>query len=210
MSISPARLEEWLATTNAATPGPWKVWAMDVMADPGGRSNLDDAQLVARTSDSVRGLNTSNADFMCTARAAMPTLLAEVIAQRGYMSQLAAQCHSLAHQRDRLPTQWAYDQVCLVMHKAKAERDALQVEVDRLIAAIKMPTVPVVDFTQVNALRARIEDAAGYIAKTIDNCENLADDTRWDNNEVLELMQDIVNTLYGDPPTESKRSGAGE
>lgn len=32
----------------AATPGPWKTWAMDVLADPVGNSDLDDAIPVAR------------------------------------------------------------------------------------------------------------------------------------------------------------------
>jgi hypothetical protein len=62
----------------AATPGPWKVWAMEVLADPVGDSNLDTALPIARTTDPHRGLRTFNATFIAAARTYVPALIAEV------------------------------------------------------------------------------------------------------------------------------------
>lgn len=49
----------------AATPGPWKTWAMDVLADPTGDSNLDTAIPVARgTIPDGQKPRTHNTDFI--------------------------------------------------------------------------------------------------------------------------------------------------
>lgn len=64
------------ARAAAATPGPWKLWGMTVMADPLGNSNVDEAEDIARTSDPDRGLRTFNANFIAHARDDVPKLAA--------------------------------------------------------------------------------------------------------------------------------------
>jgi len=68
------------ARADAATPGPWKLWGMSVLADPVGDSNLDTAILVANTAfrDANGRLRTNDADFIAAARTDVPALLAEV------------------------------------------------------------------------------------------------------------------------------------
>lgn len=78
------------ALANAATPGPWKLWGMHVMADPHGTSNVDDALLVAKTSDPVRGLRTWNAEFIACARLIVPALVTEVRRLRDLLGKAAA------------------------------------------------------------------------------------------------------------------------
>jgi hypothetical protein len=60
----------------AITPGAWKVWGMAVMADPVGNSNVDDAHMIAVTSDPHRGLRTFNADFIASAPSTVARLTA--------------------------------------------------------------------------------------------------------------------------------------
>lgn len=72
------RLDEIRARVDKATPGPWKLWAMSVMADPVGNSNFDDALLIADTHDPHRGLRTFNAQFIACARGDVPWLLARL------------------------------------------------------------------------------------------------------------------------------------
>lgn len=77
--LSDAELDTLVELANAATPGPWKVWAMEVLADPVGDSNLDTALPVARTTDGRYDKpRTFNADFVATADP--PTVLALVAA----------------------------------------------------------------------------------------------------------------------------------
>ena len=66
------------ARADGATAGPWKTWAMQVLADPVGNSNLDDGLLIAHTSDPRRGLRTFNAEFIAHARIDVPMLLDEI------------------------------------------------------------------------------------------------------------------------------------
>ena len=61
---------------SAITPGVWKVWGMAVMADPVGNSNVDDAHMIAVTSDPHRGLRTFNADFIASAPSTVARLTA--------------------------------------------------------------------------------------------------------------------------------------
>jgi hypothetical protein len=74
----PLDLDRIEARAEAAAPGPWKTWAMQVLADPVGDSNLDTALLIAHTTDPHRGLRTFNADFIAAARADVPALVARV------------------------------------------------------------------------------------------------------------------------------------
>lgn len=67
-----------------ATPGPWKLWAAEVRADPVGDSNLDTSVPVARTYD------TRNAKFVACARADVPALVAEIRRLREENSELRA------------------------------------------------------------------------------------------------------------------------
>jgi hypothetical protein len=83
------------ARADAATEGPWKVWVMSVLADPVGRSNLDDGLLIADTTDPHRGLRTFNAHFIAAARTDVPVLVAEV-------RRLRARCESLQAELTRL------------------------------------------------------------------------------------------------------------
>ena len=75
------RIGEWEKIAADATPGPWKLWAMSVMADPKGTSNLDDALLIADTSDPHRGLRTWNASFIAASRTVLPLLLSALRAE---------------------------------------------------------------------------------------------------------------------------------
>jgi len=71
------RLSAIAARAEAATPGPWKLWAMEVLADPVGDSNLDDGLLVAHTFRPEGGPpRTFNAEFIAHARADVPALVA--------------------------------------------------------------------------------------------------------------------------------------
>lgn len=74
-----AALDEDERMARAVTQGAWKLWGMDVMADPNGTSNYNTAVFVARTHHHA-GLLTHNAQHIATwdpARA-----LAEVDAKR--------------------------------------------------------------------------------------------------------------------------------
>lgn len=73
------RLDQIEARAKAATDGPWKLWAMDVLADPVGNSNLDDAIDVASTHMLIDGKpRTFDAEFIAHARADVPDLVAFV------------------------------------------------------------------------------------------------------------------------------------
>ncbi len=78
--IDPAELDRLDAVAAAATPGPWKLWGMQVMADPTGTSRLDCAVAVASTHfvDSGGHPRTFDATFIAVAREALPALVAEV------------------------------------------------------------------------------------------------------------------------------------
>lgn len=69
-------LDEIQARADAATPGPWKLWGMTVMADPLGNSNVDESHDIAHSFDPDRGLRTFNADFIRAAREDVPKLVA--------------------------------------------------------------------------------------------------------------------------------------
>lgn len=75
---------EWLArahaVTDAATSGPWKLWAMEVMADPVGNSNLDDAIPVAFTSmrNEDGRSRTFDATFIAASRTMFPAAVAAI------------------------------------------------------------------------------------------------------------------------------------
>lgn len=58
-----ARVEEIDQQAQKATQGRWKMWAMEVRADPHGTSNLDTSLPVARTSHEA-GLRTFNAQHI--------------------------------------------------------------------------------------------------------------------------------------------------
>jgi hypothetical protein len=73
--LSPERLAEIRAKTEAATPGPWKLWAMEVMADLDGTSNVDTAVGVAQTFGGTHPGRTNDAEFIAMARTAIPELL---------------------------------------------------------------------------------------------------------------------------------------
>jgi hypothetical protein len=73
-----AHLNQIRERAEAATAGPWKVWAMAVLADPVGDPNVDTALPIAETTDPHRGLRTFNADFIAAARRDVPVLLAAV------------------------------------------------------------------------------------------------------------------------------------
>jgi hypothetical protein len=80
------------AQLSAITPGAWKVWGMGVMADPVGNSNVDDAHMIAVTSDPHRGLRTFNADFIASAPSTVARLTAaveSVLAECDYLDTLA-------------------------------------------------------------------------------------------------------------------------
>jgi hypothetical protein len=79
-----------LAADEKATPAPWKVWGMQVFADPVGDSNLDTALLVAHTNDPHRGLRTFNADLIALYRSAAPVLARENQALREQVAQVRA------------------------------------------------------------------------------------------------------------------------
>ena len=91
------RLDAIEARKNAATPGPWKLWGMAVMADPVGNSNLDDAKMIAKTHDPDRVLRTWNAQFIAHAPQDITDLLdlarkqqAAIDAVRALMGELSA------------------------------------------------------------------------------------------------------------------------
>lgn len=68
------------ARADAATPGPWKLWAMSVLADPVGDSNLDSAIPVADTffrNDQGKP-RTFDATFIAHAREDVPAMVAAI------------------------------------------------------------------------------------------------------------------------------------
>lgn len=69
-------LDEISERASRATQGPWKLWCMQVVTDPAGNSEIDDAQLIAHTADPHRGLQTFNAEFIAHAREDIPKLIA--------------------------------------------------------------------------------------------------------------------------------------
>jgi hypothetical protein len=69
-------LDEIQKLCDQATPGPWKLWGMQVLQDPVGDSNVETARLIAKTDDPDRGLRTFNASFIAEARTYLPRLLA--------------------------------------------------------------------------------------------------------------------------------------
>ena len=77
------------ARADAATPAPWKLWGMSVLADPVGDSNLDTAIHVANTSyRNAQGRpRTNDADFIAGARLDIPNLLAEVERLRSLLAR---------------------------------------------------------------------------------------------------------------------------
>lgn len=70
------QLDEIAARASRATKGPWKLWCMQVVTDPAGNSDIDDAQLIAHTAEPHRGLQTFNAEFIAHARTDVPKLVA--------------------------------------------------------------------------------------------------------------------------------------
>lgn len=61
------------------TAGTWKLWGMEVRADPVGDSNVDTSILVARTAQEVDGHpRTGDANFIRLAHSMVPALVAEV------------------------------------------------------------------------------------------------------------------------------------
>jgi hypothetical protein len=57
-------VEQVREVASRATPGPWKLWGMQVLADLDGTSNVDTAEMVAHTtgrpSDALRTWNASH------------------------------------------------------------------------------------------------------------------------------------------------------
>jgi len=78
--MSPDELAAIKDRCSKATPGPWKLWGMSVLADPVGDSNLDTAIHVANTAfrDANGRPRTNDADFIAAARTDVPNLLDEV------------------------------------------------------------------------------------------------------------------------------------
>lgn len=74
-----------------ATPGPWKIWGMDVLCDPIGNSDLNDGKLIAKTFDPYRGERTYNTHFIAASRTLMPKLL-EVAKQAKQLIQRHEHC----------------------------------------------------------------------------------------------------------------------
>jgi len=68
--------KEALKLADGVTPGPWKLWAMDVLWDKGGDSDLDKAVPVCRTyfQDSQGKPRTFDASFIAFSRTALPAL----------------------------------------------------------------------------------------------------------------------------------------
>ncbi|MFE4229153.1 hypothetical protein ACFRJ8_14840 [Arthrobacter sp. NPDC056886] len=89
-------LDQIQRRADKATAGPWKLWGMDVMSDPVGNSDLDDALLIANTADPDRGLRTWNANFIAHARADVPYLLALVREQAAKLEAVGKVADDLA------------------------------------------------------------------------------------------------------------------
>jgi len=71
-------IEELLRLHGEATPGQWKLWAADVLADQDGSSDREKAKLVARTFFlNDRGQHrTNDAELIATMQRSLPSLLA--------------------------------------------------------------------------------------------------------------------------------------
>jgi len=84
------------ARADAATPAPWKLWGMSVLADPVGDSNLDTAIHVANTSyrNAQGHPRTNDADFIAHARSDVPALLAEVARLRAIIGSAVTELDS--------------------------------------------------------------------------------------------------------------------
>ncbi len=66
------KLDELEALLAKSTPGAWKTWALDVMADQAGDSDVSKAVFVARGA----GPRTFDIDLICAMQQALPSLIA--------------------------------------------------------------------------------------------------------------------------------------
>lgn len=89
-AVTEADLQNWKALAEKATPGPWKLWGMQVMADTG-TGSWHDAIPVANTSSTPRiPPRTFNASFIAQSRTAMPKLITDNERLRARVIELEA------------------------------------------------------------------------------------------------------------------------
>jgi hypothetical protein len=91
------------------------VWGMAVMTDPVGNSNVDDAHMIAVTSDPHRGLRTWNANFI----AAAPTDVARLTGAVEDVLALAEEWESMGLRK--ISIEFAACQIRLAIESALGE-----------------------------------------------------------------------------------------
>lgn len=98
-------LEADLAICEAATPGKWKLWGMDVMAPKVAGVEevfaVDDAAVVAKTYDPHRGLRTFNARFIAEARVGWPYAIRRAMEAEAKVDRLQNELQMLQDELNR-------------------------------------------------------------------------------------------------------------
>ena len=84
--VKEVNLNEILRLDREATPGPWKLWGFDVLADLDGSGNIDTAVPVAYTV----GPRTFNADLIAAYRTTVPVMAREIARLRA--GQVTLRC----------------------------------------------------------------------------------------------------------------------
>ncbi|MDZ7914773.1 MAG: hypothetical protein U5O16_23515 [Rhodococcus sp. (in: high G+C Gram-positive bacteria)] len=88
--VTEADLQNWKTLADNATPGPWKLWGMQVMADTGTGSWHDAIPVADTFSHPQLPPRTFNASFIAQARTAMPKLITDNERLRARVTALEA------------------------------------------------------------------------------------------------------------------------
>jgi hypothetical protein len=105
-----------------ATPGPWKLWGMEVMSDPEGLSNIAHATPVAMTfcHNEIGKPRTFDVDFIAAARTDVPALAEAIIALADWCEKLSRVVEVDGDVQDRM----AAELVDLTVRAKAAEGEA--------------------------------------------------------------------------------------
>lgn len=110
-----AKLDESTKRSEAATPGEWKTWGMEVMSDVDGSSNVDHCVPVADTCCIRDGRpRTFDADFIAAARTDLPR---RDDALRVAVKDIDAAIQQLGNERSEVPRMIIADRLVYALQK---------------------------------------------------------------------------------------------
>lgn len=134
-AVTESELETWKALADKATPGPWKLWGMQVMADTGTGSWHDAIPVADTRSHPQLPPRTFNASFIAQARSAMPKLITDNERLNARVAELEAERdQAIAHDRQPYPTAWAYEQACAALEKHRKRAEKAEAAIARVEA----------------------------------------------------------------------------